>query len=77
MSKLPGDSVNYLSIHNVMNQEDAIHYPQEFLNSFNPSGLPQHSLNLKTGTPIILLRNLRPPNLCNGTRLQEKFIEIK
>ena len=32
-------------------------------------GLPFHILNLKEGSPIILLRNLDPPRLCNGTRL--------
>lgn len=74
LSKLPGEKVTYTSIDNVMDQEDAVHYPQEFLNSLNPSGLPPHSLNLKLGAPIILLRNLKPPNLCNGTRLQVKFL---
>ncbi|CAB3233342.1 unnamed protein product [Arctia plantaginis] len=74
LTKLPGDEVTYTSIDNVMDQEDAVHYPQEFLNSLNPSGLPPHSLKLKIGAPIILLRNLKPPNLCNGTRLQVKFL---
>ena len=55
-----------------MDQEDAVHQPQELLNFLNPSGFPTHSL--KTGTPIILLRNLKPPNLYNGTRLQVKFL---
>ncbi|XP_048514974.1 LOW QUALITY PROTEIN: ATP-dependent DNA helicase pif1-like [Athalia rosae] len=74
LTKLPGDTVTYTSIDNVMDPEDAVHYPQEFLNSLNPSGLPPHSLKLKIGAPIILLRNLKPPNLCNGTRLQVKFL---
>ena len=72
LNKLLGDNVNYISIDNVMDQEDAVNYPQEFLNSQNLSGLPTHSL--KTVTPIILLRNLKPPNLCNRTRLQVKFL---
>ena len=53
LSKLLGDNANYISIDNVMDQEVVVHYPPEFLNSLNPSGLPPHSLKLKTGTPII------------------------
>ena len=44
--------------------------PREYLNCLLPSGLPPHQLFLKKGMPIILLKNLDPPNgLCNGTRL--------
>jgi hypothetical protein len=46
------------------------YYPQEFLNTLTPNGLPPHVLKLKIGCPIILLRNIDPANgLCNGTRL--------
>jgi ATP-dependent DNA helicase PIF1 len=42
----------------------------EFLNTINASGLPPHTLELKKGQPIILLRNVCPAyGLCNGTRL--------
>lgn len=46
-----------------------MNFPTEFLNSLDISGLPPHSLALKVGVPIIMLRNLNPPRLCNGTRL--------
>ncbi|XP_057764030.1 uncharacterized protein LOC131008561 [Salvia miltiorrhiza] len=46
-----------------------IHTP-EFLNSLKCSGLPNHELFLKVGTPVMLLRNIDHHNgLCNGTRL--------
>ena len=44
----------------------------EFLNSVDLSGFPPHVLQLKIGVPIILLRNIDPPKLCNGTRLAVK-----
>ncbi|GFU96236.1 ATP-dependent DNA helicase [Trichonephila clavipes] len=34
--------------------------------------MPLHVLTLKIGVPIILLRNINPPRLCNGTRLSVK-----
>ena len=42
----------------------------KFLNSLNTSGLPTHSIKLKIGSPIMLLRNLdQNQGLCNGIRL--------
>lgn len=75
MQKVPGQIKHYKSIDTVTNIEDAVNYPQEFLNSLNPSGLPSHELPLKVGTPIMLLRNLSPPNMCNGTRLLIKDLK--
>jgi ATP-dependent DNA helicase PIF1 len=34
--------------------------------------MPSHVLQLKTGVPIIMLRNINQPQLCNGTRLAVK-----
>ena len=46
------------------------YYPEEFLNTLTPNGLPPHVLKLKIGCPIILLRHIDPANgLYNCTRL--------
>lgn len=51
-------------------KDDSVFSP-EFLNSIKTSGLPNHALRLKIGTPVMILRNLDPnEGLCNGTRLQ-------
>ncbi|XP_049315847.1 uncharacterized protein LOC125779250 [Bactrocera dorsalis] len=70
--KLPGNSETYKSIDTAMNDEDAVNYPVEFLNSLEPPGMPPHNFNLKVGSLIILLRNLNAPKLCNGMRLSVK-----
>ncbi|XP_060866092.1 uncharacterized protein LOC132941883 [Metopolophium dirhodum] len=72
--KFDGHSRECLSIDTVTSTDDAIHYPQEFLNSLSPSGFPPHKLKLKIGAPITLLRILQPPNLCNDTQLQIKSL---
>lgn len=69
---LPGETAVYKSVDTVMNQDEVVNYPVEFLNSLDLPGLPPHIINMKIGVPIILLRNINPPRLCNGTRLVVK-----
>ncbi|CAF1454121.1 unnamed protein product [Rotaria sp. Silwood1] len=72
--QLPGVDISYKSIDTVVDIDQAVQYPTEFLNSLEPPGMPPHSLVLKVGSPIILLRNLDAPRLCNGTRLCVKSL---
>jgi ATP-dependent DNA helicase PIF1 len=72
LNLFPGAVTEYLSFDTAFLDPGASHdvAPNEYLNTLNPSGMPQHKLRLKIGCPIILLRNLDPSaGLCNGTRL--------
>ncbi|KAJ8871663.1 hypothetical protein PR048_027990, partial [Dryococelus australis] len=75
IQRVPGQVKTYKSIDTVTNVDDVVHFPQDFLNSLNPSGLPSHERSFKVGTPIMLLRNISPPNMCNGTRLLIKDLK--
>ena len=70
--QVPGHANLYKSVDSVPNTSKAVQYPIEFLNSFELPGVPSHLLHLKDGAPIMILRNLDPPKLCNGTRLVVK-----
>lgn len=70
LSKVPVDTTEYLSVDTVMDTEQSTSYPVEFLNSLELSGVPSHKLQLKLGVPVMLMRNLDAPRLCNGTRLR-------
>ncbi|XP_016195611.1 uncharacterized protein LOC107636628 [Arachis ipaensis] len=72
---LPGEMKEYLSSDCICGTDanvdiDLNWINVEFLNQIKCSGLPNHSLKLKVGAPVILLRNIDPAGgLCNGTRL--------
>lgn len=68
MDEFPGDTKQYKSVDSATNEYEAVHYPVEFLNSLEISGMPPHILNLKIGSPIMILRSLEPPKTTNGTR---------
>lgn len=62
--------MEYRSVNSVLEVDDAVNYQKQFLTSLNSFGFPSHLPILKVGTPIMLLRNLFPPKICNGTRLR-------
>ena len=72
LTQLPGTMQMCKSVDTVPDTTEAVHCPTEFFNSLELPGVPPHNLELKLGAPIILLRNLDPPTLCNGTRLAVK-----
>ena len=66
----PGKPVVLTSSDQVINPDDHQRFNVEYLNSLSPSGLPSHRLFIKSGMPLMLMRNLNPKmGLCNGTRL--------
>jgi ATP-dependent DNA helicase PIF1 len=69
LAMLPAVVTAYKSIDTVVDANEVVNFPPEFLNSLDSTGLPPHRLLLKVGSPIILLRNVDPPKRCNGTRL--------
>ena len=68
--KLPGSAAVLRSADTLTNSDDVLKFNVEYLNSLNPNGFPPHTLNLKPGMPLMILRNLNPKEgLCNGTKL--------
>ncbi|GFW08402.1 ATP-dependent DNA helicase [Trichonephila clavipes] len=59
----------YKSMNSILNDDEAVQYPIEFLNSLQTPDLQAHNLILNVGAPIMLIRNIDAPRLCNGTRL--------
>ncbi|GFV96989.1 ATP-dependent DNA helicase [Trichonephila clavipes] len=65
LGEIASDSSVYNSIDTVMSSDDSTNYPVEFLNSLDLSGVPLHKLEWKVGVPVLLMRNLDAPRLCN------------
>lgn len=64
---------NYISMDEIVSDDenDALQFPTEYLNSIELSGLPRHNLKLKVGAVVLLMRNLHTSKgLINGTRLR-------
>uniref|UniRef100_A0A0L8IDB9 DNA helicase Pif1-like 2B domain-containing protein n=1 Tax=Octopus bimaculoides TaxID=37653 RepID=A0A0L8IDB9_OCTBM len=77
LQKLKGTSeITFRSNDTTVDQNQAVQYPTEFLNTVRPIGMPPNNLTVKLGAPLMLLRNLDPPRLyfehCNATRLMVK-----
>ena len=72
---IPGEEKEHCSADSVDKSDELLSpafgvLTTEFVNSLKTSGIPNHKLRIKVGTPIILLRNLdQADGLCNRTRL--------
>ena len=67
---MPGEETVLLSADSVDNEEDARSFSVEYCNTLQPTGLPEHRIQIKKGAPLMLIRNIDPSGgLCNGTRL--------
>ena len=69
LSFMEEEATIFLSADSCLHKKDAINFPVEYLNNLETQGTPDHTLILKKGVPIILLRNLDPVNgHCNGAQ---------
>ena len=69
IKKFHGQLRIHRSTDRIVHDDQAHHYPTEYLNTICVSGMPPHKLLLKVGCTIMLLRNFDPTNgHCNGTR---------
>ena len=80
LSILHGDVKTYMTCDTLSNSNDCGPFndikPPELLYLLKISRLPNHSLDLKVGAPVILLKNLNQPiGLCNSTQLVVSKIE--
>ncbi|XP_058752595.1 uncharacterized protein LOC131625781 [Vicia villosa] len=72
---LPGEEKEFLSFDSIDRTDTSYNeayevLTPEFLSKLRTSGLPNHKIKLKVGTPIMLMRNLdQADGLSNGTRL--------
>ena len=67
---LPGNYISCLSVDSIANKEHEDVFQPEFFNAIDEASLAPYHLRLKVGMPMMMLRNLDPPRICNGTRLR-------
>ncbi|XP_029651256.1 uncharacterized protein LOC115224488 [Octopus sinensis] len=69
MQPINSEERHYLTIDTVVDPYEAVNDPTEFPNSLDPPEMPSHRLTSKKEVPIMVLENLDPPKMCNGTKL--------
>ena len=63
------EEVAYKSVDTVVEADEAGNYSPQKNYSLHRRRMPSHVFHLKIGAPIIMLRNINQPKLCNGARL--------
>ena len=67
IQRLPGQEIVLKSLDST--EEGGADYPPEFLNTVELSGMPPHTLGLKPGALVMLLRNIdQKAGHCNGVK---------
>ena len=62
LKEITGDLRTYLSADSILEDDHKDVVPMEYLNTITISGMADHDLCLKIGSPVILLRNLQGDN---------------
>ena len=80
LERLPGAIRTYSSVDTHVTEEgadnDVLQYPVEHLQDIDVASLPPSQPSLKIGTPILLIRNLNPPEgLYNGSWMVVKAMK--
>ena len=65
LSKFEASSQTYYSVDKVEDRRKEVLNPIEIFSSLTPLEISPRKLILKVGSPITLIRNLKPPKLCN------------
>jgi len=80
LAKMPGKEIIYHSADSLESDEQYQHQddiPDDVLRSLEPSSLPPSELKMKIGCPLMLLRNLRQPEiLFFTTHLPSRFQHV-
>ncbi|XP_069162948.1 uncharacterized protein [Procambarus clarkii] len=71
-SNIQSEAVTYKSVDTVEEVDEVVNDPTEFFKSLDLPGISPHILQYIFGVPIIMLRNINQPKLCNATRLAVK-----
>ena len=70
MGRLEGEAYVCLGSDKPTNPEDSNRHGPETFKGIWDGSMPPFKLILKVGAPVMLLRNLDPPRLCNGSRIR-------